>query len=228
MAYAERLPLLDEKVGHAYQLQREDDTFQNSTKSAERSLSDILRHVVLLPLLCGFAIYGSYTFCRQHLIRDTMLSVPAHESSTSFNYTCLPGQACWPTMNDWNAFNQSINGNLRLTVPWAASCYSDPSSTQCQEVAKNYGDGISRTNHYGSMEFLDWEKCDTSQCALNSFNTSEPVSGTCSLGRLSSYHVKADAGHDISKTLHFVRKHGIRVSIKNTGHDVSFDCTKCM
>ncbi|KAI4683774.1 uncharacterized protein J4E84_006612 [Alternaria hordeiaustralica] len=219
MAYAERLPLLDEKAAHAYQLQREDETFQNSTKSAERSLSDILRHVVLLPLLCGFAVYGSYTFCRQHLIRNTMLSVSAHESSTSFNYTCLPGQACWPTVNDWNAFNQSINGNLRLTVPWAAPCYSDPSSTQCQEVAKNYGDGISRTNHYGSMEFLDWEKCDTSQCALNSFNTSEPVTGTCSLGRLSSYHVKAETGDEISKTLHFVRKHGIRVSIKNTGHD---------
>jgi hypothetical protein len=86
-------------------------------------------------------------------------------------------------------------------------------------VAKSYGDGVSRTDQYGAMEFLDWETCGESHCALNSFNTSQPVSGTCSLGRLSPYHVEAKSGHDISKTLKFVQKHGIRVSIKNTGHD---------
>ncbi|EDU48775.1 isoamyl alcohol oxidase [Pyrenophora tritici-repentis Pt-1C-BFP] len=103
--------------------------------------------------------------------------------------------------------------------PWAAPCYSDPSSKQCQEVAKNYGDGVSRTKQYGSMEFLDWERCGRSQCALNSANTPEPVSGACSLGRLSAYYVDARSSNDISKILDFVRKHGIGISIKNTGHD---------
>jgi hypothetical protein len=69
------------------------------------------------------------------------------------------------------------------------------------------------------MEFLDWETCGQSSCYLNSFKPSSPVSGECSLGRLSTYHVEAHSANDISKTLDFVREHGIRVSIKNTGHD---------
>lgn len=80
-------------------------------------------------------------------------------------------------------------------------------------------DGISRTKQYGSMEFLNWEMCGQSSCFLNSFAPSTPVSGECSLGRLSSYFVEAHTADDISKTLKFVRQHNIRVSIKNTGHD---------
>jgi hypothetical protein len=69
------------------------------------------------------------------------------------------------------------------------------------------------------MEFLDWEACGQSQCLLNSLRPSLPVSGECSLGRLSTYHVEAYSAKDVSETLDFVRKHGIRLSIKNTGHD---------
>ena len=143
----------------------------------------------------------------------------APDNSASPNYTCIPGQSCWPSTDEWNAFNESVSGHLKPIVPWAAPCYSDPSSEQCQEVAQNYGDGVSRTKQYGSMEFLDWERCGRSQCALNSANTSAPVSGVCSLGRLSAYYVDARSENDISKTLEFVRKHDIRISIKNTGHD---------
>ncbi|RAR01728.1 FAD-binding-like protein [Stemphylium lycopersici] len=172
-----------------------------------------------LRYVCGLAVYGSYTLCQQHSSRNAPSSTPNPNRFNSSNYTCLPGQPCWPSTEDWNAFNQSISGRLRLTIPWAAPCYSDPASEECQKVAMNYGNGVSRTGQYGSVEFLDWERCGHSHCALNSFNTSDPVSGTCSLGRLSAYHVEAKTGNDISKTLEFVRKHDIRVSIKNTGHD---------
>lgn len=139
--------------------------------------------------------------------------------SNASNYTCIPGQACWPSESQWTGFNQSIDGNLRLTVPWAASCYSDPSSKQCQQVEEGYMDGISRTAQYGAMEFLDWETCGQSHCYLNSMHPASSTSGTCGLGRLSTYHVEAHTANDIRKTLDFIRQHGIRVSIKNTGHD---------
>jgi hypothetical protein len=139
--------------------------------------------------------------------------------STS-NYTCVPGLECWPTSGEWSTFNQSIGGNLRVTIPWAASCYAGLSgSRECQDVGKEYMDGVERTNQYGSMEFLNWETCGESSCFLNSFAPSSPVSGHCSLGRLSTYYVEAHTAEDISKSLDFVRQHGIRVSIKNTGHD---------
>lgn len=219
MPAMEQQPLLSEKAAPVCEWQISSDELGHTRKTKRSSIGGALRKAIALPLLCGLAVYGSYTFCRHHVHPNTHLSTPTSENPRSFSYTCLPGQSCWPSTEEWNVFNQSVDGHLRLTVPWASPCYLNSSSEQCQGVAQNYGDGVSRTKQYGSVEFLDWERCDQSQCALNSFNTSDPVSGTCSLGRLSAYHVEARSANDISKTLDFVRKHGIRVSIKNTGHD---------
>lgn len=142
-----------------------------------------------------------------------------HDRKTTSNYSCIPGQACWPSAGEWRIFNQSIDGRLRSTVPWASPCFHDSLSELCQHVVKSYSNGSARTYQYGSMEFLDWEACGQSQCSLDSMQPSSPVSGTCSLGRLSTYHIEARTARDISMTLDFIRKHGIRISIKNTGHD---------
>ena len=178
---------------------------------------------VLIALLCGAVLYGTYVFCNQQVSRSANIRPGGPTSQDkipgSSNYTCIPGQTCWPSTNEWASFNESIIGRLRITIPWAAPCFSSSSSESCQQVAGNYGDGVSRTAQYGAMEFLDWETCGQSHCSLNSFNTSLPVLGTCSLGRLSTYYVEARTANDISETLNFVRKHGIRLSIKNTGHD---------
>ncbi|KAJ4290599.1 hypothetical protein N0V90_010817 [Kalmusia sp. IMI 367209] len=138
-------------------------------------------------------------------------------AAPGFNYTCLPSHPCWPTTTEWAAFNQSIHGNLKLTVPWATPCYAG-SSKECRQIAGKYMDSVARTSQYGSMEFLDWEACGHSSCILNSFAPS-PINGTCSLGRLSTYHVEAHTSEDIRNTLDFVRAHDIRLSIKNSGHD---------
>ncbi|KAF2276339.1 FAD-binding domain-containing protein [Westerdykella ornata] len=135
------------------------------------------------------------------------------------NYTCVPGQQCWPSSVEWSAFNQSIGGRLKTTIPWAAPCYAGSGSKECLAVVEDYMNGVARTRQYGSMEFLDWETCGESSCTLNSFSPSSPVPGTCSLGRLSTYYVDVRSPQDISATLNFAREHGIRISVKNTGHD---------
>ncbi|KAF7570485.1 isoamyl alcohol oxidase [Pyrenophora tritici-repentis] len=219
MTSVERQPLLNEKAASVDRLEVTDGELRHTDTTRARNSGGPLCNAVLLPLLGAIALYSSYTLCKQFISGRTAWPMMLHKISPSLNYTCTPGQSCWPSTYEWNAFNQSVDGHLKLTVPWAAPCYSDPSSKQCQEVAKNYGDGVSRTKQYGSMEFLDWERCGRSQCALNSANTPEPVSGACSLGRLSAYYVDARSSNDISKILDFVRKHGIGISIKNTGHD---------
>lgn len=213
----EQRPLLDEKLVHIEEMEipheapvmkKRDRRWQPST---------------LLLLLCGSALYGSYTLCKHPSLRrfdpETTPHIPNFDSLETSNYTCEPGHSCWPSASEWSAFNHTISGNLRLTVPWAKPCYSGSSDEECKAVAQHYGDGVSRTKQYGAMEFLDWETCGDSQCFLNSFNPISPVSGTCSLGRLSTYHVEVRTPDDISETLKFVRKHDVRVSIKNTGHD---------
>lgn len=197
-----------------------DETESNLHRPSQRRHSQRWRSSTLFAILSTFALYGTYTFCSRNSLQATK---PKHSDQdqppATPNYTCLPGQSCWPTTSEWIAFNQSIQGHLKATIPWAAPCYSRSSSEECEDVAKQYGDGISRTAQYGSMEFLDWETCGQSQCALNSVNPLAPVSGTCSLGRLSTYHVDVRSPGDISATLQFAQKHGIRISIKNTGHD---------
>lgn len=219
MSALERQPLLDEKIALNFEEQISNHGLEYTERVGRRSIRDALRKAILLPLVCGLAVYGSYTLCKQHLRSNTQSSTQPIAQSSTFNYTCVPGQPCWPSTEEWNAFNKSIDGRLKLTVPWASPCYLDSSSEECQSIEKAYGDGASRSTHYGSTEFLDWERCGVSQCALNSFNTSDAVSGPCSLGRLSAYYVEARSASDISKTLEFVRKHDIRISIKNTGHD---------
>lgn len=37
----------------------------------------------------------------------------------------LPGDSCWPTEEEWNSLNASVDGNLIRTVPIASVCH-DP------------------------------------------------------------------------------------------------------
>ncbi|KAF2466123.1 FAD-binding domain-containing protein [Lindgomyces ingoldianus] len=231
MSSMEREPLLDEKYAlldsdlegksMATDIRRRIERWrpfskQDGMQSARRLPSTWL----LISLLCGTAILGSFTFYSACISGTHHSPIsPTDDMTPISNYTCIPGKPCWPSASQWGAFNHSIGGNLKITVPWAAPCYSGMSSEECKKVATHYMDGISRTAQYGSMEFLDWETCGPSNCILNSFAPSSPVSGQCQLGRLSSYYVEAHTADDISKALNFTREHGIRVSIKNTGHD---------
>ncbi|CAO2655278.1 Nn.00g103420.m01.CDS01 [Neocucurbitaria sp. VM-36] len=222
MASNERKPLLDEKFVYVDELESNCATSQDKSKTTYRTLGSSVRRL-FFPLLCGSALYGSYVFCNRQKFplptSNTPGQSPLDVVAATSNYTCVPGEPCWPSTSEWSTFNRSIDGRLRLTVPWAAPCFTNSSSEECEEVALNYTNGVSRTTQYGAMEFLDWETCGQSHCSLNSYKPSSPVSGTCSLGRLSTYYVQARTADDISKTLDFVREHGIRVSIKNTGHD---------
>lgn len=89
------------------------------------------------------------------------------------------------------------------------------------DVAENYvnSSGIVRTSFYGQTTNLNWEICGNDNCLLNSLAPTEDISGTCKLGMLSAYYVEATSAEQVSATLKFIDEHGIRLSIKNTGHD---------
>lgn len=211
MDFDERQTLLKAKPTLIQEWRRE-GTASNGKRRIERfSLCLFLFSCVLL----GFYLHRTslpLPTANNTFSESTVESIPPQ-----FNYTCLPSQPCWPTTSQWAAFNRTINGNLKLTVPWADPCYTG--SSECDRVAANYMNSSARTSQYGTMEFLDWETCGQSSCMLNSFSPSAPLDGVCSLGRLSTYHVEALATDDIQKTLAFVRAHDIRLSIKNSGHD---------
>ncbi|KAI1326032.1 FAD-binding domain-containing protein [Xylariaceae sp. FL0255] len=90
----------------------------------------------------------------------------------------------------------------------------------CGLVAAAYTNstGAYRTSFYGEAVNIQFEYCGNDQCLLDSLAPLEGINGTCKLGRLSAYHVKATTADQVAATLKFVQ-HGIRLSMKNTGHD---------
>lgn len=219
----ERKPLLDEKLP----LDNLTTGYHHSPSCAHRKSSlkqqcqtsvriAIAVASLCLTLLCGYIFHPWYA---PRISSNNSDSNSSSQPSATVSYTCVPGQSCWPSESEWGTFNSSIGGRLYSTVPWAAPCYTNATSLECLAIANHYEDGAARTAQYGSMEFINWETCGASQCALDSIDPTSPLSGTCSLGRLSTYFVDVRTSDDISKTLDFVRKHGVRLSIKNTGHD---------
>ncbi|KAF2094169.1 FAD-binding domain-containing protein [Rhizodiscina lignyota] len=151
---------------------------------------------------------------------NALTFLSARAAAPTFN--CQPNQSCWPTTADWNAFNKTVSGQLKATVMLASPCYpSSPNfnEAECATVEANYFDPTFRQTVYGSMEHFNWEACGSANCAPNLTVTTQSKDAVCSLGTLSAFHVDASTAADITATLAFVRKHNIRLSIRNTGHD---------
>ncbi|PWY69701.1 FAD binding domain-containing protein [Aspergillus heteromorphus CBS 117.55] len=137
-------------------------------------------------------------------------------------YNCRPGQKCWPSAQEWQQFNATIDGHLYQTVPIAAPCYKNSTYydlSACEAVEDYYGDSIPRGTHFGQTYWLNWETCGNSGCALLESDPSQTLYGTCATGRLASYYVDVREASHTSAALLFAQKHNIRISVKNTGHD---------
>lgn len=140
--------------------------------------------------------------------------------ATALTFDCQPGQSCWPTNAEWEAFNGTLSGRLQATVMMSSPCFpSSPNynSDTCLLVKENWFNGTFREQFYGSTQNALWESCGTANCYPGIY---PPQGETCSLGRLSALHVDVETISDIVATLEFVKTYGIRLTIHNTGHDL--------
>jgi len=134
-----------------------------------------------------------------------------HEASCR----CFPGDKCWPTSDEWVAFNRTINGKLIATIPIASICHYDILAAYdpegCQLLRDNW---LIPETHYTSSssimaQFFANNSCDP---------FSEP-SAQCVLGTYVQYAVNATGKEDYQKTMAFATRKNIRLVIRNTGHD---------
>jgi len=51
--------------------------------------------------------------------------VLAASAATDPGCNCQPGQKCWPSWQEWQQFNQTIDGHLHKTIPMGAPCYDN-------------------------------------------------------------------------------------------------------
>lgn len=151
------------------------------------------------------------------LFTSAHLLIPATADGSTFN--CQPGQSCWPTISELQDFNQSVSGALKVTVPIGSVCFPNSpnfNDDACAAVQANYMNATFRASSIGVLENTAWETCGTANCFPGVFVSQGQ---TCSLGRLSALQVNVQTSQDITTTIAFVRKYGIRMVVKNSGHD---------
>jgi len=52
---------------------------------------------------------------------------------------CFPGDSCWPYVDVWTQFNQSVDGRLVKTVPLGTPCH-DPNydAKECSKLKQGW------------------------------------------------------------------------------------------
>ena len=56
---------------------------------------------------------------------------------------CFPGDACWPSEQEWNAFNVTVGGNLIKTLPLGSPCHdTNYNETLCNELASQWKNSL--------------------------------------------------------------------------------------
>ncbi|KAL9121693.1 MAG: hypothetical protein Q9187_001744 [Circinaria calcarea] len=125
----------------------------------------------------------------------------------------LPRDAGWPAAQEWAKLNQTLGGKLIAGAPLAQSCFAPHfHAASCEAVAYTWE---------RQAPFYDDPVNFMSPYWLN--NTCSPFlgsNGTCTLGNLASYAINVSDVASVVAGFDFARTKNIRLTVKNTGHDV--------
>ena len=123
----------------------------------------------------------------------------------------MSNASCWPKSDEWQTFNQSINGRLITAQPTSFFCSGNPPDLAVCSMALNQWTNASwRGDLAGAMQNFNWE---------NSTCTEVGDNVTCTQGSVPRLAVDATTPAHVQETIRFVRKHNLRLVMKTTGHD---------
>ncbi|KAI1267379.1 putative 6-hydroxy-D-nicotine oxidase [Xylariaceae sp. FL1019] len=150
----------------------------------------------------------------------SLFSFPDDSSTTnekralSTKCKTFPGDLLWPSKIVWKVFDLLTGGALIKTVPIGAACYPDSEhydAERCSYITDNWHESLTHASDPTSaMSPLFQGKT----CMPENGNTS-----TCELGGFPSYAVNISTPAQIQLAINFARNTGVRLIVKNTGHD---------
>jgi len=113
--------------------------------------------------------------------------------------------------------NTSISGKLIKNTPPAIVCYSGPQEdlASCATVLTALTNSTYIANNPIALDYPVNDTCPTVDYAAGA------VPGNCSLGGSPVYTVNATSQAEVVQAVNFARNHGIRLVVRNTGHDIS-------
>ncbi|KAH9948031.1 FAD-binding domain-containing protein [Amylocystis lapponica] len=133
----------------------------------------------------------------------------------------------------YEVLNVSVSGRLHAALPLELPCFSLYDGRQvvsdemaCTTIQENYTVPTYRVDSFGAYMLPQWESCQSSdvpeECLLNSSDPTDSLAYTgvdCSLGNIPSYYIEVQEITDIQAALLFSQQTGVRLSVKNKGHD---------
>ncbi|KAI0646623.1 FAD-binding domain-containing protein [Trametes meyenii] len=133
----------------------------------------------------------------------------------------------------FDALNRTVGGRLRSAVPFERPCFStyegervSADHAACSAIQSNYTDPTFRVTHFGAYMLPQTETCQASSgsngCLLDSEDPTNPLAfnGTdCRLGNIPPHYIEAASVSDVQAALRFSKRTGVRLSVKNKGHD---------
>lgn len=73
-------------------------------------------------------------FFRASLIASLLAVLPQASASAC---RCFPGDACWPTEDQWSQLNKTVDGRLVKTVPLGTPCHAPNYNSETCAVLKD-------------------------------------------------------------------------------------------
>ncbi|KAL4759434.1 putative isoamyl alcohol oxidase [Aspergillus foveolatus] len=151
-----------------------------------------------------------------------LLAAAGTALAASRNGACklTPNDAAWPTDEEWNALNATINGTLIRTTPAASSCYpGNPfnAPTNCTDVTTHWSYAA---YHAAWPESIDYSIFTNHSCLPPGVDGYVEARG-CRIGALPVYIVNAKNEAQIGIAMKWADDRNIRVVIKGTGHDMN-------
>ncbi|KAF6831781.1 FAD binding domain-containing protein (isoamyl alcohol oxidase) [Colletotrichum plurivorum] len=125
---------------------------------------------------------------------------------------CLPGDACWPSTDLWNALNTTVGGKLIATVPIGSVCH-DPNYDEAACNALKESWTLPETHFPSSSSVMQ------SFFANQSCDPFTDRTTPCLIGNYVNYVVEVTSAQDVVETVNFARENNIRFLVRNTGHD---------
>ncbi|KAI0836946.1 FAD-binding domain-containing protein [Hypoxylon sp. FL0890] len=124
----------------------------------------------------------------------------------------LPGDANWPSLDEWSALNNTVYGRLIATIPLGSPCH-DPTYDE-ELCASLQGQWL-----YSSVHLESSSSVMAPLFANQSCDPWQPRSKPCTLGNYVSYAVNVSEPDDVIAALKFAEEKNVRFVIRNTGHD---------
>ena len=71
-----------------------------------------------------FQLFGVLTLALLYFHNGISATTAPYQSrNNDEDCKCMPGDACWPSVEEWTALNSSLSGKLVETIPLGSPCH---------------------------------------------------------------------------------------------------------